>query len=117
MRQNRNPNASFPRPLLMACPLQIEPLTAIPGSNTCHYMLVVDRQYLEQDDDERRGWEITDRELLSEDEQEPPNDPELAPYEFKNRPWFVGPEISYEGRAKMFSEKEGPHNQAGFFDN
>jgi len=99
--RNRSPNASFPRPPLMVCPLQNEPSTWIPGSSTCHYMLVVDRRQLDKDA-ARNGWQITDRELLSDDED--------------HQPWFVGPEISPEGWEALFSTKEGPHAQAGFFN-
>jgi type II secretory pathway pseudopilin PulG len=97
---NRDPNAKFDRPKLFHCPLQADFESRRPGMGVCHYMLVVDRQALLQDDDASVGWEIQDRPLLDDDVAE--------------EPWYIGPEVLPMVRDEMMANLPGPH-QAGAY--
>src|SRR6476620_4597957 len=70
-------NVELSRPPLYRCPSQPEFDTTVPTVRECHYVLAVDRR-----DQNRVGWELHDRPILSE--QDP------------HHPWFVGPEISFD---------------------
>ena len=97
---SRDPNAPFPRPAVMVCPLQSEFSSRIEGVGFCHYLLVVDRP-VPLEDDGKVPWMIEDRELLDGDLVE--------------EPWWVGPEISFTGRDRLRAEKPSPHVAQGFF--
>jgi hypothetical protein len=93
MKGNFDPNAEFPRPLLMRCPVQEDFPSRVLAVGFCHYVLVVDRPI--RGKPERVRWEIHDRELLSE--QEP------------QEPWFIGPELSHFAQQILIATKPGPH--------
>lgn len=92
IKHNRDPNARFPRPPLLHCPLQEDPPSRLEGVGTSHYLLVVDRF---PNGLVERGWEIQDRPLLSDD--------------VVHEPWHVGPEISYVVQAGIIAHEQGPH--------
>jgi hypothetical protein len=93
MKNNFNPDTEFPRPPLLRCPMQEDFPSRVPAVGFSHYVLVVDRPIRGRP--EKVSWEIQDRELLSEEEQQ--------------QPWFIAPEISYFGRVSLFANKPGPH--------
>ena len=99
MKNNFNPDAEFPRPPLLRCPMQEDFPSRVPAVGFSHYVLVVDRpdRPIGRNQVERIHWEIQDRELLSEVDQQ--------------EPWFIAPEITFFGRDSLFANKPGPHPQ------
>jgi type II secretory pathway pseudopilin PulG len=98
MRGDVDPNAEFPRPPLMRCPMQEDYPSRVAGVGFSHYLLVVDRvdqPNLGRNHPERISWMIQDRERLSDDEPQ--------------EPWFIAPELSYFGQQKLLATKPGPH--------
>jgi prepilin-type N-terminal cleavage/methylation domain-containing protein len=93
MSGNNDPDAEFPRPRLFRCPMQDDFSSRVPGVGFCHYVLTVDRPIRVKA--ERVRWEITDRELLSEDEQQ--------------EPWYIAPELTFDAQQQLFATKPGPH--------
>jgi len=91
-------NVELSRPPLYRCPSQPEFDSTVPNARECHYLLAVDRR-----DQNRVGWELHDRPILSE--QDP------------HHPWFVGPEISFDDQREMFSTMRGPHLSGMFYTN
>ena len=94
MSGNTDPNAEFPRPRLFRCPMQEDFSSRVPNVGFCHYVLAVDRP-IGRGKADRIHWEITDRELLREDEPQ--------------EPWYIAPEFSFAERAELFATKPGPH--------
>ncbi len=105
MKNNTDPNATFPRPPLFFCPFQDDFPSCVPAVGYCHFVLVVDRPEDPQRD--RRlvkeiAWEIIDRPLLAEDPEKP------------QEPWYIGPEISLVGRMSMLATQPGPHEEGKY---
>jgi len=90
-----DPKIKYPRPPLYACPMQPEFDSRIPQVRICHYVLAVDRPDQPARFQEIRRWDITDRELLSDDKS----------YD----PWYIGPELTIENQRWMFANDTGPH--------
>jgi hypothetical protein len=100
IKNNRNPDAEYPRPPLYYCPFQEDFPSRVPTVGFCHFVLVVDRP--EDPRHDRRlhkdvMWDVMDRQLLAEDPEKP------------QQPWYIGPEISYIGRMTMLANELGPH--------
>jgi hypothetical protein len=89
-----DPKVKYPRPPLYACPMQPEFDSSIPQVRICHYVLAVNRP-----DHPAKlhdvPWDISDRELLSDDKS----------YD----PWYIGPEITLYKQQLMFANNTGPH--------
>ena len=100
MKNNFDPNANFGRPPVMVCPFQEDFPSRVPTVGYCHFVLVVNRP-----DDPRLDrrlakdvvWNLMDRPLLADDPERP------------QEPWYIGPEISFVGRAAMLAKEPGPH--------
>jgi hypothetical protein len=92
IKLNKDPNAVFPRPPLMRCPMQDDPPSRVVGAGFCHYLLVVDRF---DNGDVERGWDVQDRPI-------PTNETAL-------QPWYIGPEISYLEQQQLWANPRGPH--------
>lgn len=94
-------DAKIPRPKILNCPEQAEPMSTVEGVLVCHYVLVVDRPLRAATADKVR-WELHDREELSRFD--------------KLDPWYISPEISFATQQKWFAEKLGPHVDGTFYD-
>ena len=94
MKGNFDPNANFPRPPLLRCPMQEDYSSRVAGVGFSHYALTVDRP-IGHTKKERDDWDISDLQLLSEDEPQ--------------EPWYLAPEFLYIGQQSLFATKPGPH--------
>jgi hypothetical protein len=93
MNGSLDPNADFPRPPLLRCPMQEDFPSRVPHVGFSHYLLTVDRPI--RGKPEKVRWDIHDRELLVEgDSQEP---------------WYLAPELTFFGQQSLFANKPGPH--------
>jgi hypothetical protein len=89
-----DPRVKYPRPRLFSCPMQPEFDSRVPQVAICQYVLAVDRpDHPAKLQDVR--WDISDRELLSDDNT----------YD----PWYVGPELTIDKQQLMFANGTGPH--------
>jgi hypothetical protein len=93
MNGNLDPNADFPRPPLLRCPMQEDFSSRVPHVGFSHYVLAVDRPI--RGKPEKVHWEIHDRELLAEGEPQ--------------EPWYLAPELSFFTQQSLFTNKPGPH--------
>lgn len=100
-KYNKIPNPAFARPKLFHCPMQEDFDSRVATVGPSHYMLVVDRNQLVYDDDAFVGWEIMDRPLLDDANEE--------------QPWYIGPEALPWERDRMVAELPGPH-QGGAYE-
>ncbi|QEG33865.1 type II secretion system protein [Bythopirellula goksoeyrii] len=98
MKDNYDPNAVFPRPPLLRCPMQEEFPSRVATVDVCHYVLTVTRNPSGKPEGPR--WEIHDRQLLDDNISE--------------EPWYIGPEISHLAQQRIFTSKEGPHTSGLF---
>jgi type II secretory pathway pseudopilin PulG len=99
-------NAEFGRPRLFRCPAQTDVDSAVPNVGVSHYILVVDwpeplNARPVRLKPERVRWVLQDREQLAE------ADPQ--------KPWFVGPEMTFLEQVEMISRKTGPHLAGVFY--
>ncbi len=99
-KYNKVPNPAFARPKLFHCPLQEDFDSRVAGVGPSHYMLVVDRSQIVQDDDASVSWEIMDRPLLDDANEE--------------QPWYFGPEVLPWERDRMVAELPGPHQGGAY---
>lgn len=98
MKGNFDPNAEFPRPPLLRCPMQEDYPSRVADVGFSHYVLVVDRidhPYFGRFHPERIPWQIQDREWLDDGQPQ--------------EPWYLAPELSYFGRDQLLATKPGPH--------
>ncbi len=93
MKDNYDPNAEFPRPPLLRCPMQEDIPSRVSAVDCCHYVLTVTR--FPNGKPEGLGWEIHDRQSLDDDISE--------------EPWYIGPEMTHLFQQRMFANEPGPH--------
>jgi type II secretory pathway pseudopilin PulG len=97
IKYNKDPNAAFPRPPIMRCPMQDDLPSRVDGAGFCHYLLVVDRA---DNGDMLLGWDIQDRPLPKED--------------VTLEPWYIGPEVSYLEQQQLWANPRGPHSDGRY---
>jgi type II secretory pathway pseudopilin PulG len=99
-KYNKVADPLFARPKLFHCPLQEDFDSRVATVGPSHYMLVVDRGQLVRDDDASVGWEIMDRPLLDDANEE--------------QPWYIGPEALPWQRDLMVADLPGPHQGGAY---
>jgi type II secretory pathway pseudopilin PulG len=100
MAKGVDPKVKYPRPKIMACPMQQDFDSRIPSVGICHYVLAVDRELQGNKMVVYPGF-ISDREVLDEQNT----------YE----PWYIGPEVSLLGQQSMFANATAPHPPGIFY--
>jgi hypothetical protein len=97
MKGNFDPNAEFPRPPLMRCPMQEDFPSRVATVGFSHYVLTIDRPERPVTRNQFKGFSpnIHDRERLSEEKPQ--------------EPWYIGPELTPFGQQKLFATEPGPH--------
>jgi pilin/secretion family protein with methylation motif len=95
-----DPKVKYPRPKIMACPMQLDLDSRIPGVAICHYVLAVDRQ-LQGNKMVVYPGPISDREVLTEQNS----------YD----PWYIGPEVTLLGQQSIFANAAAPHSPGIFY--
>ena len=88
------PGTKLARPPIFVCPAQANVPSTVEDTGVCHYVLVMDR-WPKPPYNPISGWEIQDREVLSDEK----------PLE----PWYIGPEVSIATQRIWFTNRSGAH--------